>query len=177
MSNRLYGMSALFASAFVAAMSAGCLATAAHAPTPEPEKFPQNAGAMAHALVAGDKAALKLFNEKLKEIERVRDLQEAFIACQFCGDLDTAAPLDRLDYYYAIEHTQKPHKMLEAWQAARADAIGRKLALTLDQNLLHLPQPACPPSPPAPVCFSAPWCTKTMQCDKDQNVSGCQKCE
>lgn len=53
-----------------------------------------------HAKVSGNPMQLKMFNDKLKQIEGVTDLEVAFIDCKQCDDLLSTPPPDRLDYYF-----------------------------------------------------------------------------
>lgn len=159
-----------------AALVTGCQGGPASTVAPSPEAFPENANQMSHALVSGDAAALKMFNDKLKQIEGVANLEDAFMLCLQCKQLaGGGAPPASLDYFYPTEHSAKPRKFLDSWSAVKSTEVGKKIALTLDQDIGRLPPPACPISPPAPTCYSAVWCPNT--CDKDRNVSGCQKCE
>lgn len=191
MSNRLQTLLAVSAVVLVTQFIAGCEKASLPSPQPptqqgtaqavatqEREKFPEHAGQMSHARVSGDAALLKSFNAQLKQIEGVDKLEDAFIACKGCAQLDGSSASEHLDYYYATEHKMKPQKFQDALRAVKsAGANGRISVMPPDQNLEDMPQPACPLSPPAPLCYSAPWCGSTAQCDKDRNMSGCQKCE
>jgi hypothetical protein len=191
MSNRLQTLLAVSAVVVVAQFIAGCekagtsssqppaqQATVQTTPNQEREKFPEHPGQMSHSRVSGDPALLKSFNVGLKKIEAVDKLEDAFIACHGCAQLEGGTPPAQLDYYYPTEHKMKPQKFQDAMRAVKAaNADGKIVLLEPDQNLEYMPQPACPPSPPAPLCYSAPWCTSTGQCDKDRNASGCQVCQ
>jgi hypothetical protein len=141
------------------------------------ELVPKN-GLTEHALVTGDAEGLQAFNKKLLELENATFTGDAFIACVNCQFLGTPSQLPDLDYYFAGEHKRKFAKFRKAEQHVK-DTLPAAKAVTVDfdQNLLKLPQPACPASPPAPRCSTAQWCTLTAQCDKDLTVYGCQVCQ
>lgn len=176
MSIAMQALRAIVIAVLGAALAAGCSGGPAALGSIPPEKFPEHANRMSHALVAGDAAALAMFNDQLMQIEGVSKPEDAYILCLQCTQLaGGGTPPASLDYYYPTEHSAKPGKFLQAWTAVRETAAGRKVALTLDQDTGGIPPGACPLSPPAPVCYSAAWCPSS--CDKDRNMSGCQKCE
>lgn len=140
------------------------------------ETVPVN-GLTEHVSVTGDSAALAAFNSKLLELEGVSFTGDAYIACKDCRRLGTANPPSSLDYYFAGEHKSKPEKFQKAKDFVNG-SMPNKVTVVVDKDLLLLPPPACPPSPPAPAgCKSAPWCTDTNRCDLSFDIPNCQKCE
>lgn len=168
MSAHSKALNSLFQSVFAASLVSGCAT----------EMFPKNANDISHAFVSGAPARLKMFHERLKQIEGVSDLEEAYIGCNQCENLSAPSPPSALDYYFATEHKTRPEKFSRAWsEVMAAQPNGGSLSLLLDRNLVNLVQGACPPIPPAPAtCRSAPWCNATDQCDRYPGQSGCQVC-
>jgi hypothetical protein len=151
-----------------------------------PEKYPTDANRTYHAIVEGTQPQLQSFHKRLMILEGATTLEELankFVACpddldSNCSALGTASPPNRLDYYFFAEHYGKPRKFAKIWhdvqrdQPEPPDVVGFKL--TFD-GVRVLGTPVCPPSPPAPHCYTNNLCTIYDKCTKIQYQ--CVKCQ
>jgi hypothetical protein len=110
---------------------------------------------VANAIVQGLPASLTVFDQKLKAIVGVANLEnDAFIGCLECSQLsDPQNPPTQLTYLFVRE--QKPNycRFGRAWNAAQMQTADPTLTLTFDPNV---PPPDCSlyrqPCYPAPIC-------------------------
>ena len=152
------------ASRFLSVMSSLLMTACAcgHVP-PVPDNY-----TIANAIVQGQPSSLAVFDQKLKEIVGVANLEnDAFIGCLECAQLNDANdPPSQLTYLFVRE--QKPNycRFGRAWNEAQAQTADPGLTLTFDSNV---PNPDCAlyrsPCYPVPICQGngSPTCSSVKK--------------
>lgn len=174
MSKRLIGVAMLVG---IALAFAGC---ASHQVK---NQWPDDTRRVYHAVVTNsdafgppdpvnDVARLKAYYQALQELVGVSNLEEQFIGCVGCSQLATSPPA-QLKFIFYRQHEVDLYAFIMAWQRVHASSIASpRLVLTFDAE--QPPDPTC--SKPIPLCYPAPSCPETQNCDANRNLSGCQPC-
>ena len=150
-------------------LAAGC----AHTHMKWDDRYPVGP-VMLHAIVDGDAAALQVFHAQMQQLFGISNLEDAYIACLGCAELDKTPPA-RLDYYYVQAHADRPGLFQQA--RLNTQALGRQVSVSFDADTRKLGTGACPTGSGYPTnCVPAPYCTLTAQCDRYQGPP-CQVCK
>jgi hypothetical protein len=120
---------------------------------------------------------LKQLIRRVRELAGFANLEDDWIGCQNCTNVEDNIPKPNVVFVIYREHERSRDLLMQAWGDVHSGTNGLPNIndFTILTDALPLSAPACPAPPPN--CTNVPSCVSTDGCDKYLYQSGCQKCQ